>query len=65
MVPALRNLKQEGHHEFKYNFSYVRLHLKKHTKIVVLNCFRIMLRLAVFRIDTVFVSEHATVEAHP
>lgn len=65
MIPALRNLRQEDHHEFKYNLSYIRLHLKKHTKIVVLNCFRIMLSLAVFRIDVVIVSELATAEIHP
>lgn len=56
MIPALRNLKQEDHHEFKYNLSYIRHHLKKLTKGVIPNCFRIMLSLDVFRIDTVFVS---------
>jgi hypothetical protein len=55
VIPTLRNLKQEDYLEFKYNLSYGRLHLRKLTKDVVLNCLRIKLSLDVFRIDTVVV----------
>lgn len=55
MIPTLRSLKQEDYLEFKYNLSYGRLHLRKLTKDVVLNCLRIKLSLDVFRIDTVVV----------